>query len=270
MRMAPASGKPRTSQPYVFNLRSACARSDRRSVSNQFGCSSLKFPQLVHVDRQLAPEQRDDEAEADRHLKGGHDHHDQREDLPAHVPVHAREGHEREVRGVQHQLEAEQDDQRVAAREHAARAGGEDERGDDEVPGEVHFCGGPPASSSVPTSVSPWVRCVPRIMSPTEISCGSASPARRRARMTAPTAATSSSSEAISKATRYVVRNWRPTSAGSPYGREYGAPSVSSPFRPEPISAIVSSTNSASANTTESARSPGPLRPASPGSMPPT
>ena len=60
---------------------------------------------------------------------------------------------------------------------------------------------GPPASIIVPSGASPLVSGV-RSASATEISRASASPARRRARMTAPTAAISSSSEATSKATR--------------------------------------------------------------------
>ena len=57
-------------------------------------CSSR---QLVDVDRQPPPVQRDDQAEADRDLTRRDDHDDQREDLAVHVPVHARERDEREV-----------------------------------------------------------------------------------------------------------------------------------------------------------------------------
>src|SRR3954467_10036683 len=161
--------------------------------------SSLELPQLIDVDRQPPPVQRDDETEADRHLAGGDDHDDQREDLPAHVPAVARERDEREVGGVEHQLQAEQDHERVAPREHAGHPDAEDQRRDDQVPGDAHICAGPPASIIVPTSPSPFVRSGPFSISLTEISRTSARPERRRARMTAPTAATSSSSEATSK-----------------------------------------------------------------------
>ena len=53
------------------------------------------------------------------------------------------------------------------------------------------------ACVSSPSAIERWRRS-----SATEISRASASPERRRARMTAPTAAISSSSEATSKATR--------------------------------------------------------------------
>src|ERR1700754_1992055 len=164
--------------------------------------SSLELPQLIDVDRQPAPEQRDDETEADRDLTGRDDHDDQREDLPAHVAVVARERDERQVGGVEHQLEAQQDDERVAAREHAGDADAEDQRRDHQVPGDAHRFAGPPASSIVSPGASDAVRSPPRSRSPTEISRGSARPERRRARMTAPTAAISSSSDAISNATR--------------------------------------------------------------------
>jgi hypothetical protein len=50
----------------------------------------------------------------DRDLAGRDDHDDDRHDLAVAVAVHAAERDEREVRRVEHQLEAEQDDQRVA------------------------------------------------------------------------------------------------------------------------------------------------------------
>ena len=42
-------------------------------------------------------------------LAGRDDHDDDREDLAVAVAPHAREGDQREVGGVEHQLEAEQD-----------------------------------------------------------------------------------------------------------------------------------------------------------------
>ena len=59
------------------------------------------------------------DAQADRDLTGGDDHHDDREDLAVAVGPHAREAEQREVAGVEHQLQAQQHDQRVAADQHA-------------------------------------------------------------------------------------------------------------------------------------------------------
>ena len=61
----------------------------------------------------------------------------EREDLPVAVVEVAREGDQREVRAVEHDLEREQDDQRVAPEQHAECADAEQEAGDAEVPGDV-------------------------------------------------------------------------------------------------------------------------------------
>ena len=57
---------------------------------------------------------------------------------PSPFGPHPREAEQREVAGVEHQLQAEQHDERVAAHEHADGAEREHQRGDDEVPGDVH------------------------------------------------------------------------------------------------------------------------------------
>src|SRR5215213_4918371 len=259
MRRKPASGASSTIQAEVV-------------------ISALELSQLVDVDRQAAAEDRHDQAEADGDLAGRDDHHDQREDLAVAVPVHARERDEREVGGVEHQLDAEQDHERVAPHEHAAGPDREDQRRDHEVPLHAHRCGSPPASIMVPAGASMRVPASPRITSPTEISRGSSRPLRRRARMTAPTAAMSSSSDATSNATRNFVRNRRPisaavpkpVSAASPLAPPIPAPSVLSASRPEPSTAMHSSANSAPANSIETIRSP-PLPPLVSGaSWPPT
>ena len=56
-----------------------------------------------------------------------------REDHPGDVAVEAGERHQVDVDGVQHQLDAEQDADGVAAREHAEEADGEDDGGEVEV-----------------------------------------------------------------------------------------------------------------------------------------
>src|SRR5215213_1319309 len=260
MRRKPASGASSTIQAEVV-------------------ISALELSQLVDVDREPATEDRHDQAEADGHLAGGDDHDDQREHLSVPVPVHARERDEREVGRVEQQLDAEQDHERVAPHEHAGDPDREDQRRDDEVPLHAHRCGSPPASIMVPRGASIRVPASPRMTSATEISRGSSRPLRRRARMTAPTAAISSSSDAASKATRKVVRNRRPisaavpnpVSAASPVVPLRPAPSVPSAARPEPSTARHSSTNRAPANRAETIRSL-PLLPAglSGWSCPPT
>ena len=97
---------------------------------------------------------------------------------------------QREVRAVQHDLEREQDDQRVAPHEHAERADPEEEGGDAEVPGDRR------AEHQVDASSSARFVCEPRI--------------------TPPTAATSSTIDVISNASRWSVRNRRPIQPGEP------------------------------------------------------
>ncbi len=91
---------------------------------------------------------------------------------------------------VQHDLEREQHDQRAAADEHAERAGREQERGDDQVTGDVRPEHRPSLRRG---SACEWL---PRI--------------------TPPTAATSSTTEVISNASRWSVRNSCPISPGLP------------------------------------------------------
>src|SRR5207302_4363987 len=128
---------------------------------------------------------RDHEAEPDAHLGGGDRHDREREDLAGAVVRVTRERDQGEVAAVEHDLEREQDDDRVAAHEHAERARSEEERGDAEVPGDAGTAQDADASS-------PERRCV----------CDP--------RKTPPTAATSSTIDVISKASRWSVRNRRP------------------------------------------------------------
>ena len=88
--------------------------------------------------------------------------------------------------------------------------------------------------------------------------------------MTAPTAATSSSSEAISNASRNLVRKSLPISAGEPKPGKNPLPSWSSTLKPEPRIANANSTSSAPENSRAIARMPGPWRGLSGLSWPPT
>src|SRR5207248_3509048 len=79
----------------------------------------------------------DHEAEADADLRGGDGHHGEREDLARPVVPVARERDQREVASVQHQLEREEHDERVAPDQDAERAGAEQKRGHRDVPGDA-------------------------------------------------------------------------------------------------------------------------------------
>ena len=83
-------------------------------------------------------EQQDDDGEAER----GFSHRDaDREDgehHPCRLPAVAREGDEVDVDRVHHQLDAEQDANRVAARRHAEQADAEHDRRQDEIRLQAH------------------------------------------------------------------------------------------------------------------------------------
>ena len=101
----------------------------------------------------------------------------------------ARERDQRQVRAVEHDLEREQDDQGAAADQHAECSDREQERRDDEVPGEV----GAVYRSILASSLREWAP-----------------------RMTPPTAAIRSTIEVISNASRCCVRKSSPIWCGPP------------------------------------------------------
>src|SRR5579862_3838928 len=226
----PTSGQSRMSQPAVVALTPA---------------SPLELAQLVHVDGQLAPVDGHDQTEPDRHLTGRHHHHDEREDLPVLASPHACERDQGEVGAVQHQLQAEQEDERVAPGEDAAGPDAEDDRRDGQIPTDGHYqppsrdgdgAGAPsgeprPAplstagslGSAGPTRIPVLSAIVPVQTgrgAPTPSSWSSpprpSSPRRRRASTIAPTAATMSRIEASSNGNRYLVRNSVPMCFGVP------------------------------------------------------
>ena len=75
-------------------------------------------PDVVGGGAPPAPEDGDDDREADRHLGRRHHEREEHDDLAADVVERAGERHEREVRGVEHELDAHEHHQHVAP--HAA------------------------------------------------------------------------------------------------------------------------------------------------------
>src|ERR1044072_5122797 len=151
------------------------------------GGSSSQSGELVHVEIDVPARDRDDEAEADDRLGGGDDHHGQREDLPAARAGLARESDQGEVAGVQHDLEREQHDERAAANEHAEGSCREEDHGEDQVGGDA---------GAGHQLLAPFGTALPRI--------------------TPPTAATRSTMDVTSKASRWSPRKSCPICAGVP------------------------------------------------------
>src|SRR5207244_4013929 len=83
------------------------------------------------------PAERDDQPEADHDFGRSDGHHRDREDLPVLAPVQPRERDQQQVRGVEHDLDREQDDQRRAAEHDAERAGREEQSAEHDVPLDV-------------------------------------------------------------------------------------------------------------------------------------
>src|SRR5215207_9959818 len=125
------------------------------AISNHWRSNIRALLQLQEarlVDRGRATRAVDghDDGQADDDLGGRNDHDEERRDLPVEVAVLAGEAHEREVGRVEHELDAHEHDDRVAAYEHPDGTDREqDERERDVL---VHFS--PPKDSVEPSSSS--------------------------------------------------------------------------------------------------------------------
>src|SRR5262249_53775169 len=88
---------------------------------------------LVDIQRLLVPEERNDDRQADGRLGRRHRHHKEDEDLARAVAEERREGDQREVDRIQHQLDTHEDDDRVPPCEHADDPDREENGADREV-----------------------------------------------------------------------------------------------------------------------------------------
>src|SRR5512132_251286 len=204
--------------------------------------SSTQRRQLVDVELEPAPVDGDDQPEPDDDLGGRDGHHREREDLPVEVGVVAREGDQRQVRAVEHDLDREQNDQRAPPEHHAERADREQERGDGEVPGEVrahHSARVPPCNAVLLEDFgwSSWA-WLPRT--------------------TPPTAAASSTIDVISNASRWSLKNTRPISLGLPNAAPMSGASASRPLALSPTTTTISTISAPAAATAPSACQLGP------------
>src|SRR5215210_229707 len=105
-------------------------------------CPTVWFKKLplhevyfVHVHRSARAVHRQGYRQPDRYLRGGHGDHQHRvsHPRPARVRQVVRERHQREVDGVDHQLDAHKDHHGVAPYKRPPRPDGEHNRPDDEV-----------------------------------------------------------------------------------------------------------------------------------------
>src|SRR5215471_1959864 len=142
----------------------------------------LQQVRVVHRRGPAGTEDRHQDRQPDDHFRGGDHHHEERGHLAVHLAVHARETDERQVDRVQHELDAHEDDQRVAADEHPDRADHEEDHGERHVVSRAHDGGASCPPESVPSpSGAPGPDGWAGLAGP----AGSAPAASRRASLTA-------------------------------------------------------------------------------------
>src|SRR4030095_11965368 len=107
--------------------------SGNRGISASTRCLPFQRCKSVGIERLAMPEERDDQRQADGRFRRGHGHHEKRDDLPVHVAAVPAKGHERQVHGVQHDFDGQQNRDQVTAEEHAGRADGEQNRRHDQI-----------------------------------------------------------------------------------------------------------------------------------------
>src|SRR5688572_27075414 len=100
--------------------------------------SPLEARKGFGVERLAMAEQGDHERQADRRLGGGDGHDEEGDDLPVDLAELAAERDERQVDGVQHDLDRHQQRDDVAAQEHARRADGEQQAREHQVMANGH------------------------------------------------------------------------------------------------------------------------------------
>src|SRR5215210_7406371 len=114
---------------------------------------------VVHVERLAVAEDGDDNPEPHGGLGGRDRHHDEDEELPRHVSEVAGEGDERQVHGVEHQLDAHEHLDGVALDDDADHADGEQHGREREVPGQRDHRSSPPPAGVEGAAASPLLIC---------------------------------------------------------------------------------------------------------------
>src|SRR5581483_3466887 len=94
---------------------------------------------VVDRGRVTGAEDTHDDGQADHDLGGGDHHGEEGDDLPVQVAVQPGEGDQGQVGGVEHELDAHEENDGVAPDEDARGADGEEQRREIEVVDRVHF-----------------------------------------------------------------------------------------------------------------------------------
>src|SRR5690606_31402656 len=125
-RAVMSDSAPLTTKPISGS--SAMAQS---SVGSKWSTLPPKQVEVLHVHALDVAENRDDERQSDGGLGGGDGHHEEHEYLAVDADA-PRERDEREIDGVQHQFDAEERDDRIAADDDAGDADREQDAGERE------------------------------------------------------------------------------------------------------------------------------------------
>src|SRR5215218_4468082 len=238
--MAAVATQPAFGSPSLRPNRSCTRKPARGSAGMSQMTLSTSAPQhrdVVGGGTGAPPHDGHDDPEADHDLGRGHHQHEEHRHLPADVVERLREADERDVDGVEHQLDAHEHHDRFLADEQAGCADGEQGGGHDDVGGLAHAvtsavptvsssgsCESDPAGSSSCISATTSSRSgSPSSSSHSSSSGGNssrsmASSAGFRASTTAPTTATVSSTPVISNAQTYLVNSTRPRARTSSSG----------------------------------------------------
>src|SRR5690348_9502639 len=125
LTMKPKRGRKTRRPSRLVGVETAC-------IADSIVVSALQQVHVVHLDRVAPAVERDDQGEAHGDFRGGVSHHQEGDGVAAHGAAVAGQGDEVQVGGVEHELDAHEDHQRVAADEHARDADGEQQEGDEE------------------------------------------------------------------------------------------------------------------------------------------
>src|SRR4051812_9839252 len=167
---APARGRAMSSHEAlsspVAGTISMCAGLPIRSVLQQVD--------VVDGGGSAGPVDRHDDRQPDDHLGGGDHHHEERDELPVERAAGPREGDQRQVHRVEHQLDAHEHDDGVAPHQHPDGADGEQDRGQHQVVRDGH-AGSPPRGAGPRAASGPpaWPR--PSRSAPVEPAGGNSS-----------------------------------------------------------------------------------------------
>src|SRR5579884_132619 len=191
-----STAEPTSGSSGMIQTRSSRSRALTVWPPRSSTCARSALQEIDVVGRRAlaAAEDRNDDRQSDRDLRGCDDQREEDEDLSADVVEHPREGHERQVGGVQHQLDAHEHHEDVAAQQQTDRADGEEQRGEHEVVVARH--GHRAGTSSVSSAGA---------------SIGGGRWLLRRASATPPTTAMTSSTAVSSKGQRKSVNRTRAT-----------------------------------------------------------